>query len=64
MKGIITEIGTSSTRVQAAIEETRKDFEQPQSQHEAVQPTSWDEATKDLGDIPQREPSRETEMER
>lgn len=64
MKGTITEIGTSSTRVKAAIEEAMKDIEQPQSQHEAVQPTSWEEATKGLGEIPQREPSRETEMER
>jgi hypothetical protein len=64
MKGIITEIGTSSKRVQAAIEEAMKNFEQPQSQHEAVQPTNWDEATKDLRDLPQREPSRENEMER
>lgn len=34
------------------------------SQHEAAQPTSWEEATQDLGDLPQCESSRETEMER
>ena len=64
MKGKITEIGTSSKRVKAMIEEAMKDSEQPQSQHEAVQPTSWEEATKDLGDTPQREQNQDRELER
>ncbi len=38
MKGIITAIGTNSTRVKAAMEEAMKDLAQPQSQQEAVQP--------------------------
>lgn len=63
MKGIITAIGTNSTRVKAEIEEAMKDLEQPQIKYEVVQPTSWEEATKDLGDIPQREHSEDREME-
>jgi hypothetical protein len=47
--------------VKTAIEEAMKDLEQPQSQHEAVQPTSWAEAAEGLDDILQREPSAELE---
>lgn len=64
MKWKIMGIGTNSERMKAEIEELMKDSEQPQTRYEVVQPTSWEDITKDLGDIPQRDQNQDRDMER
>ena len=63
MKGKITEIWTSSRQTGIKVVELLKEIEQDKNQPEAVQPTSWEEATKGF-EIPQQQPSQDREMER
>lgn len=62
IKGIIDEV--EGEEVDKIYEEWRRETEPYATREaEAVQPTSWEEATKDLGDVPHREQSQDREME-
>ena len=61
IKGIIDKV--EDEEVDKMYEAGLRNNEPAASREAEPEPVSWDEATQDLVEIPQREPSRETEME-
>jgi len=66
MKGKITAIAVSSSRVKSEIEAVQKEWGLLESQDEATRPTCWEEASEGLGlkNLALSEQSRDRDMER